>query len=126
VTYGSAFGGFAHPKGTPRAVTQAQRTRDRVLIDEWESAVVRKRSGGRCELHTERDETCTWTLFRCRRTADHVHHLEGGSGRRLVGDAKLATHKVHCCAEHHRQIHDHRLRLRWDASNPFASLQVEP
>lgn len=121
MSYGSAFPGFAHPKGAPRTVAKAQRTRDRTLIDDRESTKVRERSGGWCEICAR---THTWLTPPVR--ADHVHHLQGGNGRRGRGDSALASHKVHVCQSCHDAIHQHAIHLSWDDAAPFTTLRVEP
>lgn len=83
-------------KGTPlkRIIAKAKEVwQDR---DEKESAKVRVRSGGRCEV--------TIAGKRCPRRAFQVHHHKGGNGVRGRGDSALAKHKTHCCTDHHTQI----------------------
>jgi hypothetical protein len=86
---------------------RAARKRAVVAIDEKESAKVRKRSEGRCEVRT-------WVMEmlepRCRHLAAHVHHLIGGRGKRGIGDSALAENKVHCCVRCHTDIHAGKLK----------------
>ena len=98
--------GLPFPKGRPRALDKAVRRKALEAFDTRESAMVRLRSGGLCEVQEEfRDH---WT--RCGRHAMHVHHLLGGIGVRGVGESALASQKVHVCAVCHRLIHNHILR----------------
>ncbi len=111
--YGSSYSGLEFAKPEPRPVAKSKRQAIQRLIDERESALVRRRSRGVCELPG------------CREKAEHVHHLLGGNGRRGRGESAQASHKVHICSEDHRQIHDHRIRLSWDESDPFGTLRVQ-
>ena len=94
------------PKGRPRALDKAVRRKALEAFDTRESAKVKLRSGGLCEVQEEfRDH---WT--RCGRHATDVHHLMGGIGVRGVGDSALAVNKVRVCRVCHRLIHNHILR----------------
>ena len=67
-----------------------------------EDAKVKRRSGLRCEVRVRG--------ARCWRYANHIHHLIAGIGRRNRGSSILAEHKLHTCAECHRQITGHVLK----------------
>lgn len=92
------------PQPKPRAAALEKQDRRLKLerIDERESVKVRRRSGGQCEV-VEIAE-CWPGTWRCTRRAEHVMHLIGGRGRRGVGISALQEHKLHGCAEHHREI----------------------
>lgn len=70
------------PKPRPILLDRADTKRDREQIDKAESAKVKARSGGRCEV--------TIGGVRCMRRASEVHHHLGGWGRRGRGDSALA------------------------------------
>lgn len=90
----------ALPKGTPQAVLKDQRARVRQAVDERESAKVKVRSGGQCEVRCP---------TRCLRRAVHVHHRIGGIGVRGRGTSALAKNKLHVCSRCHSDIHAHVL-----------------
>lgn len=98
----------AKPKPSKRAHPDA-------ALDRRESAKVRKRSEGRCEVREHEIvarayDVATMAIVdvvvsgRCLRRAVHVMHLIGGNGKRGVGISALAIHKLHGCSEHHREI----------------------
>ena len=89
---------LAHPKGRPASLLREDRRKARASKDEQESAKVRKRSGGRCEMNTRR---------RCQRWAVHVHHVLGGNGTRGRGPSALAINKLHLCPKCHSDVHSH-------------------
>ena len=97
---------LAFPKGRPRALDKAVRRKALEAFDTRESAKVKVRSGGLCEVQEESRKA--WV--RCGRHAMHVHHLLGGLGVRGVGESALSSNKVHVCAVCHRLIHNHILR----------------
>ena len=91
------------PKVKPR-LGQSRQAAQRAL-DLQESRKVRKRSGGRCEVHEQAVVPGGIVyVLRCIRPAMHVMHLIGGHGKRGIGISALAEHKLHGCAEHHREI----------------------
>jgi len=93
---------LAFPKPRPQmAVADAQK-RDWQAIDKAESAKVKARSRGRCEV--------TQGFVRCPRRATEVHHHIGGWKRRGRGESALAEHKSHVCERHHREITGHVLQ----------------
>lgn len=94
------------PKPRPKALEKADRRKALEAFDTRESAKVKLRSGGLCEVQEESRKS--WV--RCGRHAMHVHHLLGGIGVRGVGESALASQKVHVCAVCHRLIHNHILR----------------
>lgn len=114
MSYGSSYPGLRHPKGESAQSARDRRRLAREALDRQSSDHVRSRSHGRCELPG------------CRQTAAHVHHLLGGHGRRAHGESVLAKNKVHLCVDHHRAIHDHRIRVWWDNKHDrFGTLRVE-
>lgn len=84
------------------------RTRRQIqaAIDRAESAAVRKRSEGWCEIEWDGRRT---PLSRCWQRAVHVHHELSGRGVRGIGPSALRDNKVHVCSFHHNEIHAHRL-----------------
>ena len=91
-----------HPKvttpHTPSRKAQ-QKAKDRA-----ESAQVRQRSGGRCEVRELVRAGLSTGIFPCIHTAVHVHHMIGGRGKRGIDISALAIHKQHVCTDCHRSI----------------------
>lgn len=78
--------------------------------DRRESALVRTRSGGRCEVAIEYFSGDAWTgAERCHRRAVHVHHRLSGRGVRGIGASALAVNKLAVCEICHDDIHRKRL-----------------
>ena len=96
IDYGAISRAGGLGKGTPRKVAKAARTRLRVTVDERESAKVRVRSGGRCEVVVQGQ--------RCSGRAFEVHHQMGGFGVRGRGKSALARNKTHACSKCHHAI----------------------
>jgi hypothetical protein len=71
-------------------------------VDRAESAKVRKRSEGQCEVWVSGDDG--WSR-RCQRAAEHVHHQISGRGKRGIGISTLKAHKLAVCNFCHRDIH---------------------
>ena len=76
--------------------------------DRRESAVVRERSGGQCEVREpygirSQTDPLAYTL-RCPRYAVQVHHMIGGNGKRGKGISALQEHKQHVCKSCHDDI----------------------
>ena len=114
MTYGSSYADLAHPKGEPGHVARDKRRDLQRLIDERESAKVRRRSEGRCELPD------------CGKRATEVHHFLGGYGRRGVGESALAKNKAHLCQSCHRAVTDKVVRIWWhNIKDRFGTRQVE-
>ena len=99
-----------YPKVGKRIRTKRDADRAKDLA---ESAKVRVRSEGRCEVVERREELqrllpgdyeIEIIEERCPLRAAHVMHLIGGNGKRGVGISALAQHKLHGCAGHHREI----------------------
>ena len=88
---------FPKPKETKRIRTMKDEDK---TIDRRESAKVRVRSGGQCEVWEHAGQVGA----RCQRRAVHVMHLIGGRGKRGRGISALAEHKLHGCATCHRAI----------------------
>ena len=98
-------------KGRPASLLREDRRKARVSKDEQESATVRERSKGQCEVWVSRPGRSFAGAFvsRCLRRAVHVHHLMGGNGVRGRGKSALAKNKLHLCAKCHADIHAHVL-----------------
>ena len=79
---------------------RTKRDADKAL-DRAESQRVRRRSRGRCEVQIHLQALGG---LRCNSPAVHVMHLIGGRGKRGRGLSALAVHKLHSCAQHHREI----------------------
>ena len=77
--------GLMFPKPRPFSLDLQDKRDAKDARDEVESAKVRARSGGRCEMSLS---------GRCRRLASEVHHLMGGIGRRGYGSSALAKNKA--------------------------------
>ena len=93
-----------HPKPTATA-DRAARKRAMQAKDRAESDIVRKRSGGLCEVGYEWFDGPRWLgSARCNRRAEHVHHMIKGRGKRAVGASVLAQHKQHVCHQCHQDI----------------------
>ena len=115
VTGDSRTTDLAFPKPVPQMIERQARRACQKAREHRENVVVRKRSGGRCEV--------VLGGMRCRKAGREVHHLLGGHGRRGRGASALATHKVHTCVEHHRLISLRWIEVTWTApDNPVASL----
>jgi len=95
----------AQPKGKPHMAVSDEQKRDWQAIDKAESAKVKQRSKGRCEVVHEA------TGLRCGNRASEVHHHIGGWKRRGRGESALAERKSHVCGLHHREITGHVLYL---------------
>jgi hypothetical protein len=88
--------GLAFPKPKPAALEKLEKDAEWKKRDERESAKVRRRSKGICEVTIRRR--------RCTKRAYEVHHHLGGWKLRGRGESALAKRKTHCCLEHHTQI----------------------
>ena len=93
--------GLMFPKGRPASLLREDRRKARASKDEQESATVKVRSKGQCEMVEKGG--------RCKRRAVHVHHLLGGNGARGRNASALAINKLHLCIGHHSDIHSHVL-----------------
>jgi hypothetical protein len=93
----------ALPKGRPAKLQKADRVKARQSYDETESAKVKARSGGQCEVVTAPHGV------RCKRRGLHVHHLLGGFGVRGRGASAKVENKLHVCVRCHADIHAHVL-----------------
>lgn len=90
------------PKPRPRALQKADRLKLREKVDKAESAKVKARSGGRCEL-------IDLKRGRCGRRALHIHHRLSGIGVRGRGASAKAENKLNLCDRCHSDIHAHIL-----------------
>ena len=99
---------LTYSKGRPHLLEKRKRKSDRQRDDRAERKLCHIRIGGRCEvvIVTNRPESSTFTVQRCKRPARHNHHLIGGVGRRNVGDSMKAAHRLDVCPDHHREIED--------------------
>jgi hypothetical protein len=86
-----------YPKPTP-----SKRKHPDAAPDTRESAKVRKRSDGRCEVIEV--DSAGLRPVRCHRAATQVHHMLGGNGTRGIGISALAIHKQHICDSCHLWI----------------------
>jgi L-arabinose isomerase len=84
------------PKPRPQLLERDERAADIAAFDKAESAKVKRRSRGRCEV--------TVGGSRCARRASEVHHHIGGWKRRGRGASAFAANKTHACGDCHRQI----------------------
>jgi hypothetical protein len=89
-------------KGTPIRTQQEKAKAAWQTIDKRESAKVRKRSGGQCEVRAGN--------VRCLKRAGEVHHHLGGFGVRGRGDSAKARNKTHACSGCHGLITSRRLQ----------------
>lgn len=107
--------GLMFPKGRPAKLDKADRLKARVSIDDRESATVKARSGGRCEVGEHFYSGYRWLgARRCLRRANHVHHLLGGIGVRGRGESAKAIRKQHVCSDCHSDIGNHVLVRQGD------------
>lgn len=95
-----------YAKGRPVKLSKADRVKARTSIDDKESAKVKARSGGRCEIVVEVNRKVSW---RCKRRATQVHHMLGGIGVRGRGESAKAANKLHVCEACHSDLHAHVL-----------------
>ncbi len=113
--------GLLFPKPRPRKLEKADRLKQRISVDDRESAKVKARSGGRCEVWEEvmplfvfdaktmQQKPVSLMVTRCKRRAVHVHHRLGGIGVRGRGESAKAENKLHLCDKCHSDIHAHVL-----------------
>ena len=95
---------YAKPR--PRKLEKADRLKARVSVDDKESAKVKKRSRGQCEIV---EVMKRGSQFRCPFRANHVHHMLGGIGVRGRGESAKAERKQHVCSNCHSDIGNHVL-----------------
>lgn len=106
------LGGVACPKSRPKMLDQGDKQAARDATDKAESKIVKKRSGGICEVKVKVLASVRRMLVApCSQRAVHVHHMLGGWGRRGRGPSALAIHKQHVCQRHHTEITGHVLKL---------------
>lgn len=84
------------PKGKPKLLEKLEQDKDWQALDRKESAKVKARSKGRCEVTVGR--------ARCSKRAFEVHHHIGGWKLRGRGSSALARNKTHACTACHRLI----------------------
>lgn len=84
------------PKSRPQMLEHDEQDEKRRTRDKAESATVRARSKGRCEV--------TIGGVRCQKRAGEVHHHIGGWKLRGRGESALAANKTHACRDCHRLI----------------------
>lgn len=90
------------PKPRPKMAETTVTRKAEIALDSAETAKVRVRSGGRCEVTVEG--------VRCKRRAGETHHHQGGWKIRGRGESALARNKSHCCSACHREITGHVLQ----------------
>lgn len=98
--------GLAFAKPAPRAVVRHQRKAAHEAETRRQDAIVKKRSGGRCEVSVG---SRALAGPRCTGRAVHIHHILGGNGRRDRGLSQQNQWKLHLCTRCHTAIHDGRL-----------------
>jgi len=79
---------------------QANQAKDRAA-----NALVKERSGGRCEVVVEVYVGASYGRFRCERASNAIHHLISGRGQRGIGESVKAERKLDVCNICHRDIH---------------------
>lgn len=84
-------------KGRVKSLLVDDARKARVSVDDRESAKVKVRSTGQCEIVERRKP-------RCIKKAIHVHHMIGGIGVRGRGESAKAIRKQHACPDHHELI----------------------
>lgn len=96
--------GLMFPKPRPKALERKDRDAAKGKINRRESAKVKARSHGQCEVYLRgRTPYGKPSYRRCaRRAMPGTHHLIFGIGRRNVGKSILAEHRIAIC----RQCHD--------------------
>ena len=95
--------GLPHGKPAPQRTKRSQQT----ALDRKESAKVRERSRGRCEVRVNvvaPDTDTVLCVIRCQRLAFQVHHMIGGRGKRLSAEGVKAERKQHVCYSCHLYI----------------------
>ena len=88
-------------KGTAQKEKRQRRAR-LTAQDRAENAIVKARSGGRCEV-VMRVDGLSFPVG-CPRQATQVHHMLGGRGMRGVGISSRASAKQHVCTSCHQGI----------------------
>ncbi len=113
---------FAIPKSRPRALEKADRVKRKKSVDDAETAKVKARSGGQCEMREAVLNAKAFALVgkRCVRRASETHHLLGGTGRRGVKESALAKNKLHLCGICHDLVTRHILQGSWRDVNDRA------
>mgnify|MGYP001619146309 CR=1 FL=1 len=94
----------AVPKPRPKFLERAGRRAAIDALDKDESQKARARANGRCEVFVIGEGLCS-------RVDSHTHHMIGGIGRRKLGRSALSLHKQRVCAQHHKLITGHVLKL---------------
>jgi len=99
---------LAYAKLPPRRLEKEARKAAVETRDRAERKICHLRSGGRCEviLVIHRSETSAILQKRCKGKARHNHHLQGGIGRRNVGDSILSECRIDVCPQCHGYIED--------------------
>src|SRR3990167_2409825 len=94
-----------HPKGVTAKARIAKVRSARQSVDRRESAKVKARSEGWCEVM----RLGPFGDYRCVLKANQVHHMLGGIGTRGRNRSALAEHKQHVCDTCHQLITEKRL-----------------
>lgn len=92
----------AQPKPRPAALDRADRRKLRAKLDEAQNRLVRKRSGGQCEVWERHPDDVL--EMRCPRRAAEIHHMIGGRCRSRIAESVKAERKQHVCRDHHQGI----------------------
>lgn len=108
----SAAIGF--PKGRPRRLDKDAAKAERAQFDQAQSAEAKRRAGGRCEIFVVGQG-------RCEKRDLHTHHMISGIGRRALGVSAKAIHKQRVCADCHRLITGHVLKVLSEGRLPVFS-----
>src|SRR3989304_1375241 len=84
----SSYPNLKFAKTRPRVLDKADRDKRIVSTDKAEDKIVKARSKGQCEVFVV-------GVGRCNHRALHVHHLQGGSGRRARNTSALWANNLH-------------------------------
>lgn len=100
---------YPQPKPRPSLLTKQDRQREQDAIDRRESAKVKARANGRCEVRWRWQGQDT-PFQRCTRPpGPGNHHLIYGIGVRNVGPSILAEHRIAVCVQCHPLLTHHVL-----------------
>ena len=119
------------PKPRPALLDKRDRASATAATDRAERVKCRVRSGGRCEVVTERIRNLdiAYAMYlevrRCPRRASANHHLKGGIGRRNRGDSILAEHRIEVCSICHSEITGHVLQPVGPGREDAATVRFE-
>lgn len=108
---------FKHEQ--PSLATERRKRKSRRMKPDRDSnAIVKERSGGRCEtVWVHQYAQVGVGTVRCPNSAVHIHHKLGGHGVRGRGESALAENKLHLCLDCHKAAHDAKSK-RHNALSP--------